>query len=212
MKCVIVSFLSTVVACSTAAGSVIVFDNTAGIFDWQPNAVHFDPLLPPDQQGSAATARSLVFEVPGGGGSFTAQAIQIRRAGSSIEVARSPTPVFITNPMGDVFEAIPLRVFSNNALVGPNAIWGAGGSAGWFAPFTNPPFTFVLGQHPTVGFRIPVEGGFQYGFIELELQGFYQPVRWAYETEPNTPITVPTIPSAALLLTAAGALATRRRR
>jgi hypothetical protein len=42
-----------------------------------------------------------------------------------------------------------------------------------------------------IGFRTETNGQFQYGWIELGVRGpHYQPIRWAYETAANTPITV----------------------
>ena len=49
----------------------------------------------------------------------------------------------------------------------------------------------LLGDPPLIGFRTETSGQFQYGWIELGIRGpHYQPIRWAYQTELNTPITV----------------------
>jgi hypothetical protein len=81
----------------------------------------------------------------------------------------------------------------------------------------------LLGQSPTIGFRVIMNGLPHYGWVELNHETgvantgipleMYQPVRWAFETTPNTPIGVP-IPSpagAALLGVGAMGFALRRR-
>jgi MYXO-CTERM domain-containing protein len=78
-----------------------------------------------------------------------------------------------------------------------------------------------LGQSPTLGFRVRLNGEFHYGYIQFDWREtvldetvafMYQPTLWAYETTPNTPITVPSVP-AALAFGAAGiGAATLRRR
>lgn len=71
----------------------------------------------------------------------------------------------------------------------------------------------------TLGFRLQRPDGPHYGFVTWvygQLPGNapyadFQPVQWAYETEPNTPIVVPPLGGASLLLLAAMSSVRRRR-
>lgn len=79
----------------------------------------------------------------------------------------------------------------------------------------------LLGQSPTIGIRITLADGFHYGLIQFDWRvnpaddgGFvwmYQPIRWAYEAEPNVPITVPA-PVSTVALLALAVITPRRRR
>jgi len=82
----------------------------------------------------------------------------------------------------------------------------------------------LLGDSAFVGFRVTLDDGLpHYGWIEINYRlgpvrfdqpstiFMYQPVRWAYETLPNTPITVPS-PGALGLLGLAAMAAARRHR
>jgi len=121
----------------------------------------------------------------------------------------------------------PAEVFASGAVVGP-----AGDFNNRFVPsdafgagvpnLPNGRINF-LGQSPTVGFRVLLNGPPYYGYIELDYRTLqlaggngevpgYLPIRWAYESLPNTPITVPTPPAWVFLGAAGDALLRRSRR
>jgi hypothetical protein len=73
------------------------------------------------------------------------------------------------------------------------------------------------GLRALLGVEFEAEDGLHYGYFDLDfgLGGLSAEIRgWAYETEPNTPITTAFVPepSASLLLSLGGLLVTRRRR
>jgi hypothetical protein len=81
----------------------------------------------------------------------------------------------------------------------------------------------ILSQSPFLGFRVDLADGPRYGFAEFDWRigmfadggsvPMYQPIRWGYETLPNTPITlVPGVPVAAVMAGVAVPLVLRRRR
>ncbi|MFI4855121.1 MAG: hypothetical protein ACIAQF_09130 [Phycisphaerales bacterium JB065] len=73
-----------------------------------------------------------------------------------------------------------------------------------------------LGYYATLGVKIEIEGQEHYGWIRLQWGGefYYEPIAWAYETEPGVAIMATNIPAPATLapLAAFGALTMRRRR
>jgi hypothetical protein len=83
----------------------------------------------------------------------------------------------------------PAKTFLPGESVGPDADWANRADHYWttIADGDMP----LLGDPPLIGFRAKTNGQYQYGWIDLGLSGpNYQPVRWAFETELNTPITV----------------------
>ena len=221
------------VCVGAVSAEVVLFDNTAGTFFWVANADTgpggaFDPTLAPSQQASFAESRRLRYGASLGG-SGTIVSADLIAMGSAIRIAGNPVPtrVFGPNP-GQERDFLHAATFLPGEQVGPNTMY----------PDPVPPMPpniivgyfnvnlgrhGFLGQHPFVGFRVTLDDGLpRYGWIEFDYREslihpdgdlglMYQPVRWAYETEPNTPITVPS-PGALSLLALAGLRAARRRR
>jgi hypothetical protein len=100
----------------------------------------------------------------------------------------------------------PARTFLPGESVGTDADWTNRADHYWttIADGDMP----LLGDPPLIGFRAETDGQYQYGWIELGLRPFdapysglqYQPIRWAYETELNTPITVIPEPASVISL------------
>lgn len=198
-------------------GEVVLFDNSAGTFVWIANAGTgpggaFDPTLAPGQQGNFAESRRLRYSASLGG-SGTIVSADFIAMGSAIRIAGNPVPtrVFGPNP-GQEREFLHAATFQIGEQVGPNAPYPApvNINVGYFN--VNLGRHGFLGQHPFVGFWVILGDGLpRYGWIEFDYREslihpdgdrglMYQPIRWAYETEPNTPITVVPSPGAVSLL------------
>lgn len=212
----------------------MIFDNSAQTFVWVsngdftiPNKI-FDPTRGPHEQQAFNLATGLGYAAFLGGGSNTVASDSIS-AGSSIRLLRSTTPVLIEPPFGGTpasfLPAVVLEVGAQLGLSGIDQEYADRAAMGYFNP--NLDRQSLVGERPIIGFRVMLDDGLpHYGYIEFERRqgplagGFpgetilmFQPVRWAYETEPNTSITVVPAPgAAAALLLGAGALAGRRRR
>ena len=232
-KTALAATIASMVCVGAVSAEVVLFDNTAGTFFWVANADTgpggaFDPTLAPSQQASFAESRRLRYGASLGG-SGTIVSADLIAMGSAIRIAGNPVPtrVFGPNP-GQERDFLHAATFLPGEQVGPNTMY----------PDPVPPMPpniivgyfnvnlgrhGFLGQHPFVGFRVTLDDGLpRYGWIEFDYREslihpdgdlglMYQPVRWAYETEPNTPITVPS-PGALSLLALAGLRAARRRR
>jgi hypothetical protein len=107
---------------------------------------------------------------------------------------------------------LPPQQFRAGAEIGADADWGERATHS-FKPYSLGDFIMnLLDPQPTIGFRTGSNELYHYGWIELGVRELpdpynspsypYQPLRWAYETEVNTPITVPTtiIPEPASLV------------
>lgn len=212
---------------SDGSAAVIVHDNTAATFVWTANGGAglanslFDPTLSPDdQQSDSFTPRQLQHNVSLGGSSTFIGRESIG-GGANITIARETVPVVVEPPSGGVARSFrPATVFVSLSEVTANANFESNVDVGYYNVGLGR--NNFLGQHPFIGFRVRLDDGlFHFGWIELDYRvgqtaggvtlTFYQPVRWAYETLPNTPITVPAAP-AAVLLAAAGSATLRRSR
>ncbi len=217
-------------AASGAQAAVQLFDNTATQFVWIPNGGdfaaggQFDPTLGPGQQDQFVMSRSLHHTAAIAGGSNGVTAESIIALGTQIRIAHSTVPRTVNGPnqgQETVFDRVA-QVFSPGDSVGANRLFdNAGVHVGAFNISLNQiPF---LGQHPFLGFRVILADGLpHYGWIEFDRRRVfaanggepfcYQPVRWAYETLPNTPIMVVPSPGALGMLALGGMMAARRRR
>jgi hypothetical protein len=104
------------------------------------------------------------------------------------------------------YTLIPPQQFRAGEVVGAGAGWLSRVDHQWSYRFGG---GNLLGPDPILGFRTGTNGLYRYGWIELGQRTLpipynetYQPLRWAYETELNTPITVPitVIPEPASLI------------
>lgn len=77
---------------------------------------------------------------------------------------------------------------------------------------------YTVTEQFVAGIELTLDTGTHYGFVEFErvfptspFFPLFRPVRWGYETTPNTPVVIPA-PTSLALLAGAGLLTTRRRR
>ncbi len=227
MKHIVMGVMLLAVAATPGLSAVVVFDNSAQQFRFSAfvNSQmiignHLDPSRAPDDQANIDVAQSMRYTIPPFNSSFFFNEQFV--GGASLQFARPLEPVGIRNDLGILFETFPARVYQTGELVeGPFGNFDSRASVSWYAgQIARLP---LLGDRATIGWRQAVPGGFRYGWIELEFQvvdqppnslsfnNLYQPIRWAYETEPNVPIVVPA-PTAIGLLALAGLVASRRRR
>lgn len=181
------------------AAEVVFYDNTDRIFEWLPQTSsgapfnYFDPTQPGDQTPFGLTHTYLFPE--------TSTMVAVNSIGADPEppqrVAIAVDDSFTVHGSEGGEETVtPATTFLPGESVGPAADWASRADHYWitYADGKMP----LLGDPPIIGFRTETDGQYQYGWIELGLRTFeapyfglqYQPIRWAYETELNTPITV----------------------
>jgi hypothetical protein len=125
-----------------------------------------------------------------------------------------------------IFSPLPL-MFGPGAVIGPGSnelnlvtvelLYTFDGGPGQQA---QPLLQGVGGMLPTTGFHVDLADGPHYGYISWQLMQFppgtpfvqYFPRRWAYETQPNTPITVVPAAGTRAMTLALGLTLFRRRR
>ncbi len=206
------------IALSATNASVVVHDNTNGQFVLGAMLNLFDPSLAPTSQAAAVPERSITYFGGFGGGSGTPQGDGIG-CGEALRVPLNPVPFQIrVPPINNLFEFFLTQTFANGEPVGPDEDYANGGTMALFRTGFRTP---LVGLTPFTGFRLQLADGVHFGWIQwLWSSGpffdggtilMYQPIRWAYETEPNVPIVVPA-PTAIGLLALAGLVASRRQR
>jgi hypothetical protein len=204
-----------------APASVIAFDNSGAVFQWRPSGFAgvpgngLDPSLAADHQASAVVSRSLGYSYGFIAGSDMAVPESIF-GGLDISIARNTIPVIVHNGFEE-FDFFPATTFAAGQPVGSAANWQSSANAAWNSFFAGR--NRLLGQEAFVGFRINLADGSHYGFIDLNWQQappdfgsmmMYQPLAWAYESVPNTPITVPAPAFAAAIVCGAWLMGRRR--
>jgi hypothetical protein len=205
-----------------------VFDNTNDTFLWVPNGsfenpgAQFNPTLAPVASLPLVFDTRALLVFGSMGGSSSAVSADLIATGPNIAIARNLIAVTVNGPQpGQQTQFRPATLFAAGASVGPGSNFEAQADTGYFNPTLGR--IALLGDNPTLGFRVMLNGQPHYGYIEFDRRlattaggdfvlPIYQPIRWAYETTPNTPITVPSVP-AVLAFGAAGiGAATLRRR
>jgi len=230
-KLVLMAAVAGVVASESrlVSADVIVFDNQDGAFalrargdSVEPRSV-LDPTLPAAAQTSQGLfERGFYHFAASGGGSDSPQGDGFF-CGANMRLARSTTPIEVRNGVGAVTTFFPTQVFAAGESVGNGpdyqetvitALFHIAGDA-FHAPF--------LGQSAYMGFRLNLADGPHFGWVELDFRTgifssgggtipMYQPIRWAYESQPNVPIAVPGPSVGGCLAVGALAVGLRRRR
>ncbi len=212
---------ASVLTASTSGAQVIAFDNSDGAFVWTPWLVYPDgfvalseksldlTLSPADNQAGLADAERAIatdYIYP-----LTSSQVWLNHArdvfpsgfaevatGSAVDTGF--TSGFRAQTFSASDEIDPTETFMNQAAIATHPIGGP-----------QP----LLGNQATIGVRFPTDEtktSFHYGYIVLEWRDnlafnnskgststldLYQPVAWAYESTPDTPITIPTEPDCA---------------
>lgn len=182
--------------CGTASASVITFEND-GTFNWIPS-VGGDlgnglDITQDANQSGAITANTFEWFAVGPASSDDVGYAQAYSSGSEPRMM-----------MGSV---------DPGEMIGPSSEF-VGGTELYTYTFSNYPMTW-LGPYPNLGVKIEIGGQEHYGWIRLQWTGNrYDPIEWAYETEPGVPIMATAIPTPASLapLAVFGAIGLRRRR
>ncbi|MCC6426205.1 MAG: hypothetical protein IT435_05235 [Phycisphaerales bacterium] len=202
-----------------AQAAVVIHDNRDGTFKWDRTiylgdgnplyGTYLDIRKPPSQNGEAASGTLLNWFSFGYTGSSPGL-YDIRGEGGP-ELAWNEE--FITYILdGETRSTIPLNEFASGELVDSTYDWRVYG-----LHYVTLPFSFDMnGGAPLIaplaylGVRIKTgPTSYNYGWILYE--NWTNPLMWAYETTPNTPIQIP-IPAPATLAPMFTLLCLRRRR
>lgn len=197
-----VTALFGAIAC-TASGDLVVFDNSAFVFHWEPLAdpdpppppEHFylDITSAPEDQGAGITLHGIYIE-------FDYSCCQphwnqkFMRTPSQAKLSLAPVEVFYDKE-GYPLEVQFARAYTSGEAVGPEADWGE--SAWMFLQnsYAIPPVLESFPEHHFVGVEITLGSHTHYGWIEIiwptYINNSPQPVRWSYETEPDVPALIP---------------------
>jgi hypothetical protein len=205
-----------------AVADVIVFDNTAGQFQWTPELydgtipgsgnVYLDITRAPDDQEDIYTTSSawMVY--------YPAEATphwdRLELHGA---IALGPLQTF-HDEEGDPFNVHFAQQFSAGDMVGSDANYFSPHSQAHlqlFNYYTDPPITESFSDSKFVGMRITLDGNIHYGWIQLELSqdgAIPKPLRWGYETTPGMSALVIPAPATVAIFTLFLPMMTRRRR
>lgn len=214
------SWLAAVLALSVLTlpveADVVLYDNSNGSFDWQAfwdgdtlPPTYFDPTLPPTQTGEPTPA-GLVYYVLGIDCSLCIGVDSITASGGETRIAIGESYT-VVGPDGTYEQIVtPPKKFRNGQSIGPAENWNSSAHVAWEA-------LMGIGQHGLlgdggyIGFRTGIAGQYRYGWIELQwlpelpIRDQYKPIRWASETQLNTPIilSIPEPASMVVLLACA---------
>lgn len=214
----IVSLGAASVLASSAGANLITFDNSSLTYRWQMHVISFtqgnylDVLQGPAQSGQSTPTSVRWEEFP----------LQTSSSITSMDLATNTgarlaqgTQVFQCQINQNLQEYTAVKAFTGGSTIGAGEDWQqftAMGAHGFG------PKWFFLDDGGTLGVKLDVGGQTHFGFITIAkvpdaaMQNYeYQPIAWGYETQPNTPVTVPT-PGSVVLIGAAGVLALVRRR
>jgi hypothetical protein len=199
--------LMTAIWAIPAGAEVIIFDNTDQRFLWHSLVGGYGPkytaylgLMLPPAQPPDDKPDSVYYCPPDNHGPSDSPMTSGIRCRLSAQVAREEG--YWVPSDWDLWVA-PITVFEPGDVVGPNQIWGGDATTSYWTADTDG--ESFLGSDSYIGVRVEVAGQYYYGWIQLQkswgVQSLnpYTPTRWAYETDPDTPIEV-TAPPAALFV------------
>ncbi|GMV24792.1 MAG: hypothetical protein AMXMBFR58_08230 [Phycisphaerae bacterium] len=219
---VLLTGVATLVLAGVARAEVVVHDNRDGTFQWTRTVylgdgnpmygAYLDIRQSPLQSGDAGSGKLLNWFSYGYTGSSPGLFLLVGESGA--EVAwHDGFKEYTWN--GETVSTIPLREYEDTEFVASNSTWDHWGMHFWALPFS---FDFAGGTpliEPLAYLGVRIKTGvnsYNYGWILFE--DWTNPIMWAYETTPNTPIqiSVPT-PGPFTLASAASCvvLAGRRR-
>lgn len=173
---------------NSVSAYVAVFDNSDGIFEWRPS----------EEWWSRYYETTPLDITKGRYQGYTTTEIELFRdaivdewsvhSNYLLDVVIDTTPVPIKLPVDGIAWLNFPKAFELGDTIGPDMDYGKGTlTAGTSFGVDH----VDVGAEITVGVRIQKAGKTHYGWIHLvDTQSYYQPTRWAYETEPNTPVKV----------------------
>ena len=207
-------------AASNSYGFVQSFSNAAGTFVFSremaspPIAGRPLDVTQDASQGTTPSARSIWAEGFFHAGSTTVvpdaalNGQSSANPGGQARVARSTTPSIYMDQTGLPQQILALARFSSGDSIGPAQDWQVS-SIYQVSSLSGPGLLFS--GRTFVGVQFPMDDGTHYGFVEMTLPAHQDPTvfSWGYETQPNTPVVVPS--PAGLMIMGAGLLVRRRR-
>ena len=209
VRCFVCLVVMSAVAGVPARGDVVIFDNRDGEFGWHSTCdpkictpdtgTYLDVTQPPSQSGdSNEITFSLFFEVAFGTPHW--DTFTIRRASGSplgvIQTAADDAATVLLDETGTPTD------FDFARELGPGGVVDSGlnfvNYAFLFASnaYTLPPTMEEIETPRYIGVSIISDSQLHYGWILLDTFGNdyypdFEPLLWAYETDPETPITIP---------------------
>lgn len=210
-------------AAGQAAGAVVVHDNSAGTFKWtlglhdvdgsEIPGTFLDITQPPTQDSHRRAGAFGKWYWPNQSSSSPGTRRLLGEAGA--EIAKTSEKIDILWK-DSVFQVMPPRDYDPGEPVTTHDNWSHFAVPYfWHLPFSVDLNTGTPGFDKDVylGLRVKLtDNQWHYGWIHFI--DYYNPVMWAYETEPNVPISIsvpsPAIGTSILMLTL-GACVQRRR-
>jgi hypothetical protein len=218
-----IAFVATAAFLSPiAAAAVVVHDNRDGTFKWvisidlfgadDIKGTFLDITQPPSQSGAEMSHTFGQWYVPNQTSSEPGFQI-ISGVSNSIAQAAKTTDFVLIEWNGTSALQKPLREYFFNEAVSASDNWQGIGVYFYYLPgyddFNHG--TSAISNLAYLGVRTKINNKFHYGWILLE--DYTNPVMWAYETIPETPIQIPVpAPPGVLALVCAALIHSRRQR
>ncbi|MFG0291756.1 MAG: hypothetical protein ACF8MJ_01230 [Phycisphaerales bacterium JB050] len=199
-------FVTAMLTCGTAASAEVIHFVNNGEFEWEPDRLTLTDFIPGNDFDPTISASE--------NGPFTPSSIDYLRLSpvSSSDVTEGSLGA---GPGSTIRVTAP--VFNGDQI---------DSSLEFFVELTTDTFSLSGGAVPnfgsemTLGVSVELAGETHYGWVHFvwteqanDFFSIYQPVEWAYESEPGVPITaaVPA-PASAVILGLFGTVGLRRRR
>jgi hypothetical protein len=204
--------IAAALACGAAAlADPIVFDNSGGTFVWElywpdfeQDGAYFLLDEPPTQDGGYDINGLRQYFDPGDlSPRFRELLITTRTFGkpdSTARVVQDSEPIILLDEDGAEIEFYFATVLLPGDSVGPGQNFATFGQLGAWNWSADPDSIHVIPQNSYVGVSILEDDGVHYGWVRLWLEyredfpsvpDLFHPVAWGYETEPDTPIAIP---------------------
>jgi hypothetical protein len=192
--------IGVAVFAGAARAEVVVFDNTAGTFDWRLGTIDIDGTFYPgtflditksaaEQTGERRAGTIGQWYRPNNASDSAPRRQLIGEDG--VRTAKTTDTVRIT--WNDQFLFVkPTRDYTPGESVASSDNWDLASTYFWHLPFSISlkVGTPGIGDPAYLGVRVKMsDDQWRYGWIYFT--DYTTPLMWAYETEPNTPIQIP---------------------
>ncbi len=216
MRLACLALAASALSTSVSAAQVVSYDNSGADFVWVPWLTFSDgfvvlderaldiTLSPTDNQaGSASAERAVTCSY-----NFPITSSEVLLDVASRQFPGGLAQVVTDGPVSTGFDSGFLaKTYAPGDTIGPSEAF-MNSAVTTRHPIGGP--EPLIGATATIGVRVPADasaGTFHYGYVVLEWQedlvlinnkgttstlDLYQPIAWAYESTPETPITVPT--------------------